>query len=702
MDTKEEIPYELTSENIKIPSFHNAEFESLIRKPINNEIFTDDLNNLYSKQNELLTLYSNLIKSNRNGINENCLIYKKNSYDFLILIKAIKLLSSVIINKNTPSFKEDEDIDLETIFEDEEYKDIIKDQYKQEEEKKSIIDLISTITEHAKNIKKSNHKFGIDLMDISIKYLIAFIDLLKNQIEKFKAIDNFNNLNIDEETFFKNHIVLLDLIKNLEKLDTVDLLLNNGFYIDQNDINNIPEKSEEWDRIKKNYFRVVPKNEKEIIEIFHNLMSNNDKGQAILYHSFKSDSNVKNIFNAMINGIKYKFNDLKAIYESKKIQISKDRMWLLKVLNVTRTKFMKRVIEFNYPSIAFRKKLYLKREYPEITIDYISQLLDFIYKGETKKTNRKFELIPDKETPNELYFEQILKENKKYYVSTRLIHSSKITFTEERKHPKKMFYFFTSQPEENKTNDSIIIHLHGGGFIATTTFFHEKYLRKWSNELNIPIIGIDYGLSPENKYPKALNDCFQGYMWIINHMESMLDMKIKNVILSGDSAGGTLVLALNFLLIAINKYENLNIRLPDLILAEYPCCDTSIKNMSISMIISLQDPMLNDKLLKYSNECYRNNYENENDPFLNPSKANDLLINEMNRTRFFLGSFDPLRDDSIRLISKISKHENIDWKSYEFKDYGHGFFGLDSEILRKNPEIILFKEIREFLNERNK
>ena len=37
MDTKEEIPYELTSENIKIPSFHNAEFESLIRKPINNE-----------------------------------------------------------------------------------------------------------------------------------------------------------------------------------------------------------------------------------------------------------------------------------------------------------------------------------------------------------------------------------------------------------------------------------------------------------------------------------------------------------------------------------------------------------------------------------------------------------------------------------------------------------------------------------------
>ena len=67
-------------------------------------------------------------------------------------------------------------------------------------------------------------------------------------------------------------------------------------------------------------------------------------------------------------------------------------------------------------------------------------------------------------------------------------------------------------------------------------------------------------------------------------MEEIFDMKINNIILSGDSAGGNLVLALNYLLITINKYENLNIKLPDLILVEYPCCDTSIKNMSINII----------------------------------------------------------------------------------------------------------------------
>ena len=702
MDINEEIPYELTTENIKIPYFNNPDFEKLLMKPINQEIFIDDLNTLYTKQEELLSLYSNLIKSNRNGINEYCLTYNKNTYDYILLMKSIKLLTSVIRNKISPLIKEDEDINLEKIFGDGEYNNIIKEQYKNEEKKDYIIKIISVIIEHSKNIKQSNHKCGIIFMDICVKYLIVFIDIIKNQIEKFSEIKNFNMLKQDEEIKLKNHIILLELIKNLEKLDTVDLVLNNGFYIDENDINNIPEESEEYNKMKKKYFRVIPKNEKEIVETYHKLMNDNEKIQAVLYKSFTSNSNFTNFFNVISNAISSKFNEIKAEYEAKKMQISNDNSWMLNVLNFSKTKFMKKISELNFPSISFRKKLYLKREYPEITIDYINELLNFIYKGITKKTNKKFELIPNKETQNELYFEKITKENKKYYVSTRLIHSSKITFTEEKKNPPKYFYFFQSKPEENKTKNTILIHLHGGGFIATSTFNHEKYLRKWSNELKIPIIGIDYGLSPQNKYPKGLNDCFQGYMWIINHMEEIFDMKINNIILSGDSAGGNLVLALNYLLIAINKYENLNIKLPDLILAEYPCCDTSIKNMSISMIIALQDPMLNDKMLKYCNECYRDNYDNENDPFLNPSKANEMLIKEMNKTIFFLGTFDPLRDDSVRLVYKISKFDDIDIKCYEFKGYGHGFYGLDSEILRKNPEIILFKEVKEFLEERNK
>ena len=105
-------------------------------KPINQEIFIDDLSTLYTKQEELLSLYSNLIKSNRNGINENCLTYNKNTYDYILLMKSIKLLTSVIRNKISPLIKEDEDINLEKIFGDGEYNNIIKEQYKNKEKKR--------------------------------------------------------------------------------------------------------------------------------------------------------------------------------------------------------------------------------------------------------------------------------------------------------------------------------------------------------------------------------------------------------------------------------------------------------------------------------------------------------------------------------------------------------------------------------------
>ena len=58
MDSNEET-YELTTENIKILYFNNPYFEKLLMKPINQEIFTNDLNTLYLKQEELLSLYSN-------------------------------------------------------------------------------------------------------------------------------------------------------------------------------------------------------------------------------------------------------------------------------------------------------------------------------------------------------------------------------------------------------------------------------------------------------------------------------------------------------------------------------------------------------------------------------------------------------------------------------------------------------------------
>ena len=252
MESTNNLPYQLTTDNIKFPSYNNPELEKKLLEPVNDEVLTNDLNLLYSKQNDLLLSYSNLIKSNINLINEISLSYDKRTYYYILLIKSVKYLTSVLMSKNSSSIKEDE-INIDNFFNDDEFKNIIDNQCKTNKDKNLILKKIMPIIEHGKLMKESNHKFGIIFMDACVKYLIDFINRLKNQLVIFSSIQNFNNPKTEEEKLI-NHIKLLELIKLLEKLDTVDLALNNSFYINENDINNIPEENEEWKKNKKKLF----------------------------------------------------------------------------------------------------------------------------------------------------------------------------------------------------------------------------------------------------------------------------------------------------------------------------------------------------------------------------------------------------------------------------------------------------------------
>jgi hormone-sensitive lipase len=60
----------------------------------------------------------------------------------------------------------------------------------------------------------------------------------------------------------------------------------------------------------------------------------------------------------------------------------------------------------------------------------------------------------------------------------------------------------------------LMLHCHGGGFIAHSSKSHEIYLKPWAKELKIPIVSIDYSLSPENHFPRASEECNLIYIFI--------------------------------------------------------------------------------------------------------------------------------------------------------------------------------------------
>ena len=379
------------------------------------------------------------------------------------------------------------------------------------------------------------------------------------------------------------------------------------------------------------------------------------------------------------------------------------------VMQMKKNKLLKKLMIKTYPNITFRKKLYLKREYKEININYINELLDFLNGKINAKTEKNtvenLIEIADENKDKPLYYEKIEKAEKKNYVSTRLFNSSEIKFKkdfEKNKSFLKNIHPFSNKKNNNENNDTLFIHIHGGAYIAGSTFDQENYLREWSKKLGLPFLGIDYGLSPAHKYPEQINDCFQAYMWLLKNAKEEFNMDIKTIILSGDSAGGIMVLSLVFLIITINQYENLNIKLPDLLLIEYPTTYCGEDNVTNSLILSIKDLVFDPVFLKYVRDSYVGSYKNMNDPFLNPIKANEKILKYLPRTRIFFGSTDPLRDDSIRILYPISKVPGLDVIGYEFYNYWHAFNAITPKELRKMPWDFVFTEVEEFLNMKKK
>lgn len=155
------------------------------------------------------------------------------------------------------------------------------------------------------------------------------------------------------------------------------------------------------------------------------------------------------------------------------------------------------------PKIKFNKKLFIPKEADKITLESISkdlqELDDWTFKVFDPSTISQ-------ESP--LTLSQIYKKKKN---SIRIRCLSPFKLEEKNK-------------KEVKKVPAIFIHFHGGGFISGTSFSHQFYLRIWTKMLGCPLFTIDYTNSPEVKYPYALNECWEAYVWIVENIQNLYSM----------------------------------------------------------------------------------------------------------------------------------------------------------------------------------
>lgn len=83
----------------------------------------------------------------------------------------------------------------------------------------------------------------------------------------------------------------------------------------------------------------------------------------------------------------------------------------------------------------------------------------------------------------------------------------------------------------------VVLYFHGGGLIQGSCDTHRELAAGISKGGGVPVLLVEYRLAPEYKYPAANDDCLLAYRWLLKN-----GMTPENIILGGDSAGGSLVL----------------------------------------------------------------------------------------------------------------------------------------------------------------
>jgi acetyl esterase len=84
-----------------------------------------------------------------------------------------------------------------------------------------------------------------------------------------------------------------------------------------------------------------------------------------------------------------------------------------------------------------------------------------------------------------------------------------------------------------------LIYFHGGGWVFGNLDTHDAVCRALAKESGAVVISVDYRLSPESKFPAALNDSHAATVWAAENAER-LGIDARRIAVGGDSAGGNM------------------------------------------------------------------------------------------------------------------------------------------------------------------
>lgn len=177
----------------------------------------------------------------------------------------------------------------------------------------------------------------------------------------------------------------------------------------------------------------------------------------------------------------------------------------------------------------------------------------------------------------------------------------------------------------------LFINMHGSGFVMGNAEMDDACMKTIVDNMDVKIISIDYSLSPDFQFPKALNECYAVVKYVKEHPDEF-GIDPERIAVGGQSAGGNLTAAICLL---ESERKQLGVKC---VILDYPPLDVYTDAVekphpkgSIPVFMSrMFDP------------CYLNDRDGRKNPLISPVFASNEQLMSFPPTLVITASRDSL------------------------------------------------------------
>jgi len=213
----------------------------------------------------------------------------------------------------------------------------------------------------------------------------------------------------------------------------------------------------------------------------------------------------------------------------------------------------------------------------------------------------------------------------------------------------------------------VLVYFHGGGWVWASVDTHDRLTREYAAGAEVATVSVDYALSPEAKFPQAVEECAAVVRHVAAHGADW-GLDGSRIVLAGDSAGGNLAFGTALYLRDTGG--------PALrgILANYPVTDTDVDTPSYRAYS--EGLGLNADKMRFYWGCYVPNEADRINPYAAPLRGD---LHGLPPTSIQLAELDVLRSDGEKMAAKLQA-AGVKTELETYSGVLHGFMRFTEHV----------------------